>query len=62
MALPNIFGIECSFNLALLHVSEVLRAEIIFRNRLVVHLVSAEVIVWLSLLLHSLFLGLAAVA
>ena len=62
MALPNIFGIECSFNLTLLHVSEVLWAEIIFRNRLVVHLVSAEVIVWLSLLLHSLFLGLAAIA
>ena len=62
MTLSYILCIRSSFNLTLFHITKVLRAKIVLCHRLVINLISSEVIVWLSVLLHSIYLSLTAIA
>ena len=61
MARADILCIQSSFDLALFNISEMLWAEVIFRNRLVVYWISSEVVVGLSILLYSILLRLSPI-
>lgn len=57
MALADIFAVIDSFNLALFHVAKIMSREFVLVTGLVVHGVSAEVVVGHSLLGIALLLG-----